>query len=114
MVGLERPSGTRWLWLPWRRWNLVQVVEAADEIPDRIPRKGVVIVGTPKAPKWLAFDCPCRERHRVMLNADSRRRPFWRIKDARQLTLAPSVDETRGSTRCHYVIQRGRIRWVSS
>lgn len=114
MAGLERPKWTRWLWNPWRAWGIVQIVEAADEIPDWIPQRGVVIVGTPDAPKWLAFDCPCRERHRVLLNADSRRRPYWRIEDASNLTLAPSIDETRAAVRCHYRIRRGRIRWATS
>jgi hypothetical protein len=112
MASLSRFPWTSWLPNPGRRWHLYRVVEAADEIPDRIPRKAVVLVGSVGRPTWIAFDCPCSERHRVMLNADRSRWPRWTIKKNRHLTLAPSIDETRGSTRCHYLIQRGRVRWV--
>lgn len=114
MARLRLPRNGWWAWFPWRRWSLIQEVEAADEIPEHIPEKGVVVVGTIAAPKWLAFDCPCKEPHRVMLNADARRRPHWVIKESQRLTLSPSVDERRTNKRCHYWIRRGRIRWVSA
>ncbi|MFD0309125.1 DUF6527 family protein [Streptomyces sp. NPDC127119] len=62
--------------------------------------------------KWLIFDCPCRERHRVMINLDSGNRPAWTVLTLSPLTLAPSVDEVRGTTRCHYFIRNGRIQWT--
>lgn len=106
--GLSLPAR---LWF-WRSWEVVGRVDAADEIPDRIQRKGAILVGDFDAPTWIAFDCPCSERHRVMLNTDRRRRPTWTIDNGQPLTLSPSVDEVRTSKRCHYLIKRGRIRWA--
>lgn len=105
-----------WNRLRWTgsRLRIVQVVAAADEIPGRLPRKGAVIVGSLKNPTWVAFDCPCTDHHRVMLNLDARRRPAWVMQSFNPLTLRPSIDEFRGQKRCHYFIQAGRVQWASS
>lgn len=102
-----------WHWIPWPFWRLVAIVEAADEIPERVPRRGVLLVGTHVQPKWLAFDCPCGSGHRVMINLDANRRPCWRFLGSRLLTISPSVDSCMADHRCHYLITRGRVVWVS-
>lgn len=100
-------------WLPFRRWRLVGVVDDADAIPDRLPPRGVVLVGPPDRPKWAAFDCPCGVGHRILLNTDPARRPAWRVTlDGRHVTLAPSVDFVGATKRCHYFVRHGRIQWV--
>jgi hypothetical protein len=104
-----------WLsgWLPSRRgFRVVAIVDAADEIPDDLPRMGAVLVGTTERPTWLAFDCPCRDHHRVMLNLDRNRRPTWAVIGTKPLTVRPSIDEYRGAERCHYFIRQGRVQWV--
>lgn len=102
-----------WLeWLPWRAWRLVAVVEAADEIPDKLPPKGAVLVGSVRHPKWLAFDCPCRENHRIMVTLERLHKPHWKLMPGERLTLSPSVDAFRNGRRCHYVIRNGRTLWV--
>lgn len=87
-------------------------VEAGDEVPEHLPRKGAFLVGRPNEPSWLAFDCPCNEGHRVMLNVNPHRRPNWLLKRLKPITLLPSIDQKRGDKRCHYFITRGRIQWV--
>lgn len=101
-------------WFPFfRSWRLVGVTPDADEIPDRLPPKGVVLVGSPERPKWVAFDCPCGAGHRIMLNADGGRRPFWQVGvHDRRVTLFPSVDYVGGRKRCHYFVRNGQIDWV--
>lgn len=102
-----------WLeWLPWRSWRLVGTVEAADEVPMTLPPKGAVLVGTSTYPKWLAFDCPCRQNHRIMVTLDVHHKPHWDLLPGKRLTLSPSVDAWRGGKRCHYVIRNGRTLWV--
>lgn len=90
------------------------MVESADEVPERLPRNGIVLVGSHGRLKWVAFDCPCRADHRILLNVDSGRRPFWQVtKDhAGRLTVSPSVDAMNGRSRCHYFIRDGRILWA--
>lgn len=112
MVGLlKRSLGG---WLPWTRhkYRVSLVVEAADEVPEHLPRYEAVVVGSLEYPKWIAFDCPCEERHRVMLNLDPRRRPTWSVRSAEPLTLNPSIDYQELGKRCHYIIRKGKVLWI--
>lgn len=95
-----------------RRWQVAMTVGRMSDVPERLARGSAVIVGRATAPKWLVFDCPCRLRHRVMLNLDLRRQPRWTVETFRPLTLRPSVDDDSYGTACHYRILAGKIRWV--
>lgn len=101
-----------WQWLPIHSWRIVAVVESADEIPQRLPRNGVVLVGTSTYPKWIVFDCPCRNGHRIMLNTDKARRPYWILKKQDNLTIHPSIDFQDTKRRCHFFIRNGRMTWA--
>ena len=104
-----------WDWLPFQRWRQVDLVESADEAPERLPRRGVVLVGQADALKWAVFDCPCGRGHRIMLNLDQRRRPAWRVAVARRwrYTIIPSVDALAHGRRCHYHVRDGKTVWVA-
>lgn len=103
-----------WQWWPLRAWRTVGVVESADEIPDRLPRRGAVLVGAPGRFKWVSFDCPCRRKHRVLLNTDRARRPFWAVEvsDRGRLSISPSIDQLDGGRRCHYFVRDGKTLWT--
>lgn len=101
-----------WEWLPIWPWRVVATVEAADEVPEKIPRNGVVFVGTRKHPKWLVFDCPCRNRHRIMVSLEVAHSPHWRLTGGKKLTLWPSVDYRTPTLQCHYFIKQGKVIWV--
>lgn len=101
-------------WLPFQGWRIVAQIEAADEIPERLPWRGAVIVGSQGAPKWIAFDCACGKGHRIMLNLDRKRRPSWQIKSSKwnRLTISPSIDFSDQERRCHYFVRDGRVQWT--
>ncbi|MEI9424196.1 DUF6527 family protein [Mesorhizobium sp. Cs1299R1N1] len=101
-----------WQWLPIWRWRVVGAAESADEVPDRLPRNGVALIGDVNRTKWIVFDCPCRTGHRIMLNADPSRRPYWTLNQVVRLTISPSVDFKGSQRRCHYFIRNGRIAWA--
>jgi hypothetical protein len=103
-----------WQWLPFRAWRTVGRVESADEVPDRLPRNGSVIVVSGGLPKWIVFDCPCRKGHRVLLNTDPGRHPAWAVSRSwrGKLSISPSVDFHDGARRCHYFVRNGRIIWA--
>jgi Family of unknown function (DUF6527) len=101
-----------WQWIPGRRWRIVAAVEDADEIPSRLPRNGVVLVGSRQQPKWLAFDCPCRTGHRIIVSLDVTHTPHWILVDERDLTVWPSLDYRAHDRRCHYIISYGRVVWT--
>ena len=101
-----------WQWLPLWRWRIVGGTESADEVPDRLPRNAVTLVGDPRRAKWIIFDCPCRTGHRIMLNADTGRKPYWTLNGTPSLTISPSVDYRGAQRRCHYFIRDGKIIWA--
>jgi hypothetical protein len=101
-----------WEWLPFWRWRVIGQVGSADEVPDRLPRNAVALVGDGSRTKWIVFDCPCRKGHRIMLNADVARRPRWTLKQVQRLTISPSIDYRGSERRCHYNIRSGRIEWA--
>lgn len=99
-------------WLPFQPWRIIGSADSVDEIPDRLPRNGVTLVGDGTRTKWVVFDCPCRTGHRIMLNADPARRPTWKLSNAGRLTILPSIDYRGQDRRCHYFIRNGRIAWA--
>lgn len=101
-----------WQWLPIFGWRIVVAVDAADEVPHSLPRNGAALVGSQAYPKWLAFDCPCRTGHRIMISLDRNRRPHWTVSDAARLSVRPSVDYQTAKQRCHYFVRNGRIDWA--
>lgn len=112
MAGVTRIRVPTRLRPPWRRWRVAGRVDAADELPERLPCKAVILVGPQADPTWAVFECPCRQRHRVMLNLDVSRRPRWQVSNFARLTVAPSVDAITETRRCHFWVRDGRIRWV--
>lgn len=115
--------GLRTLIVSWRSvvervfaspWRLDATVAEVDEVPPRIRPRRAFLVATPTRHKWLAFDCPCGAGHRVLLNLDRTRRPFWTVRVSRRgaLTLRPSVDYGDGPRSCHFLLRQGRVSWV--
>lgn len=98
--------------LPWRSWRIVGRVGAADEVPGRLPQRGVVLVGEERCPAWAVFDCPCGTGHRVMVNLDRTRHPFWTIETRQPLSIRPSIDNITSERRCHFFVGGGKIRWA--
>ena len=103
-----------WQSLPlfWRNWRIVGQVSAGDEVSERLPYRGVVLVGAPERAAWAVFDCPCRAGHRLMVNLDQTRRPCWRIESQEPLSICPSIDNVTPERRCHFTIRSGKITWA--
>jgi hypothetical protein len=93
--------------------SCIGAVESADEIPEKLPRSAAIAVASQGQLKWLAFDCPCRAGHRILLNLDRARSPSWTAtqKHNGYLSLSPSVNYYDGNRRCHYFVRDGKIVW---
>ena len=118
VLGADVDELRRWfqrLPLPWRRWRVTAVVESAADVPELLPYRGAaLVVFSNRRPGWLAFDCPCREAHRVMLNLDPERYPWWQTLDLDPLTIQPSVNDFSTARYCHYFIHAGRVIWAKN
>ena len=113
MAGMKKlRSWWRSLALQWRPWRIAGYVGVADEIPDQLPAKGVIVVGVEGNSTWAALDCPCNTGHRLMVNLDRYRCPVWTIDSITPLTIRPSIDDITSDRQCHFVVRRGRIRWA--
>ena len=113
MAGMKKL--TAWwqsLPLPWRAWRIVGQVDAGDEVPDRLPDRGVVLVGMPEDATWAVLDCPCRTGHRLMVNLDRARHPFWSVDSLKPLSIRPSIDDITPERRCHFSVRGGKIKWA--
>lgn len=95
-------------------WRVTATVADMDEVPVRIRRRRAFVVATETRRKWLVFDCPCDGGHRILLNLDRSRRPFWTVRMAKRgvFTLRPSVDYNDDRRSCHYFISEGRVEWA--
>lgn len=106
-------ASLRWRdWLPRRRYRLLGAVDAADEMPERLPRRGVVVVQAEGPPTWVAFDCPCDRRHRLLMPLGVGPGNRWRLTGSAHPTLRPSVDSFDAGERCHFFLTQGRIHWA--
>ena len=101
-------------YLPTKRWCIEKIVSEADEVPSEIPNSRAFLVGTATLRKWLVFDCPCNKGHRIVLNLDSNKTPYWQLKVSifGRITLSPSVNYLGGNTACHYFLKQGRVIWA--
>ena len=97
-----------------RPWILAGTVAEGDEVPDLIPVRRAFLVGAPSNWKWLVFDCPCGAGHRIVLNLDRGRAPYWtlRLSRRRRITIHPSIDYRGRNGSCHYFIRNGRVVWA--
>lgn len=112
MGDLTSFSWLDWLAWPFRRWRIVAQVSAADEVPERLPPRSIVLVGSREFPKWLIFDCPCRRGHRIMLSLARAHWPHWRLLQFDPATILPSIDFRGHDFRCHYFVRSGRVTWA--
>lgn len=100
----------------FRPWRLGGIVSDIDDVPSRIPPRRAFLVAAAQRNKWLVFDCPCGTGHRLTVNLDEARYPFWRLRIARgrRITLSPSVDYHDDLRSCHYFLWKGRVAWTGS
>lgn len=101
-------------WLPFRRWRIVGTVEYADEIPEQMPKRAMVIVVAGRLPKWVGFKCPCGKGHDILLNLDKKRLPAWELSRSAKgkYSIMPSIDFHDAGRRCHFFLKDNRILWA--
>ncbi len=103
----------------WRRLRLtspriktVEFVDSPTDVPDKIERQTLFVVGSSEFQKWVIFECPCGHPHRLAVSLQRSHRPSWQLSfDKNGPSLFPSVD-SMGKRRCQFWLRNGRVRWV--
>jgi hypothetical protein len=96
--------------LPWNRRYRALVVE---DLPDRLERKKLYVVGGRSCPQYAAMACPHRRCATVLtMNLLPDDDPQWQLALDRQAvpTLAPSIWR-RQDCGCHFFLREGRLTW---
>jgi len=96
--------------LPWDRRYRAKLVE---DLPDRLVRRRLYVVGEPACAHYAAMACPRRRCATVLtMNLLPDDDPQWRLSIDRKgvPTLAPSVWR-KVECRCHFFLRDGRIQW---
>ncbi len=83
------------------------------DLPDKLARNIVYIVGADGYDWSAAMLCPggCGKTLEMNLLRDAK--PFWKLMEHpdRTITLRPSVWLKKGCG-CHFVLSNGRVKWV--
>jgi hypothetical protein len=93
-------------------WQIVSEVQTVADVPQFIPKHGIVCVGSGTAMKQIVFDCPCGSHHRIALNTDPKITPSWTLhRKGNRLWLLPEVILDHSSWRCQFRIENSQTVW---
>jgi hypothetical protein len=109
---------TLWIARAWRQFaddlfRVAFVVERVDELPSRLKRDRVYVVGEKGHTWYAAVVCPCGCGVALEMNLTPPTRPCWTLLEHGDgtVTLSPSVWRQNGCG-SHFLLQRGQVKWV--
>lgn len=87
--------------------------KVAEDLPEKISKKEIYILGECFDPWALAFTCPCGCKSIIQLNLLREAKPRWEFNlyKNKKITVKPSVWRKVGC-RSHFFIRKGRIVWA--
>jgi hypothetical protein len=102
-----------WVWilnkfgLRKRHYHMICVAD----LPDKILKNKLYIVGSEEYPWCLAFICPCGCQDEIQLNTLEKVRPCWKaIRGEKGSTINPSINRKVGCS-SHFFIRDGMVIW---
>ena len=114
---MTRTTGRLIDWWRRRRRNAARINKiarypSAAELPAQLGRHVVAVAGDP--PAWAALECPCGGGHRLTIRIRQHSQAtVWRLDQGPAgPSLYPSVDFDSAVRRCHFWLERGRVRWI--
>ncbi|WP_424946017.1 DUF6527 family protein [Candidatus Spongiihabitans sp.] len=88
-----------------------------EDLPDKLSKKTIYIVGGREFPFQAVFLCPknCEEKIFLNLSEQHHRNERWDITEHtdHSISLHPSVWMKTLKCNCHYWVKKGRIIWVA-
>ena len=88
--------------------------EWVEDLPERVAKDTVYIVGGERHPFRAAVVCPrhrCQQVIHLDIAPSFARRWSMTVHSDKTLSLHPSIHVTGHPCRCHYWLRRGKIRW---
>lgn len=99
--------------LEWLLPARTLAVVPGDELPERLPRRGLVLLRDSGEDWCVGMLCPCGCDQKVELPLIPEAKPRWklRVEPDGSPTLTPSV-WLRDGCRSHFFVRRGKVDWV--
>lgn len=96
----------------WFKGRQVLVLEQVDEIPDRLAKGKLYLLGEGRHLWAVAMQCPCSCGDIIHLNLLLDARPCWRLIKHRDgtVSLSPSIWR-QGGCLSHFFIRNNRVEW---
>lgn len=94
------------------RIDTIRTYPCAAALPEQLGRHVLAVAGDPTA--WAVMECPCGNGHRLRIRIRPHRNAtVWQLSHTSGgPSLCPSVDFDSADRRCHFWLDRGRVRWV--
>jgi len=92
-------------------------VEWVEDLPNKIIKNTIYIVGGKEYPFHACFVCPRRECNQLIaLDISPELNPRWRITEYSKggISLNPSIYVTSFRCQCHYWVKKGKIHWAEA
>ena len=91
-----------------RQYTDVKFVNSLPDVPIEIGNDIYIIRSTGKA-KWVVFDCPCLNGHKLTVNLMKNTYPRWKLKLFRKkVSLSPSIMVTDHACKSHFWMESNR------
>lgn len=86
-------------------------LECVEDLPGKIRKKTLYIVGTKEEPWQVELLCPCGCEDKIILPTNDSMRPRWSLKvDDGTPSLWPSVFRSKGC-KSHFFLTKGYVEW---
>lgn len=94
------------------RIDKVRTYSTVATMPAQLDRHVLALAGEPAT--WAVMECPCGHGHRLQIRIRRHESSaVWRIDETDDgPSLFPSVDFASPTRRCHFWLDRGRVKWV--
>lgn len=104
----------RWWRNLWERWSPRRklIIVEGDSLPDKLPRRDLVLAREEGENWCVGMHCPCGCRHVIELLVIPEAKPRWdiHVDPKGHPSLSPSVWLIKGC-RSHFWLRNGRVEW---
>ena len=91
-----------------RQYSAVKFVNSLPDVPNEV-KNDIYVVVSKKTAKWIVFDCPCFNGHKITVNLMKSNYPYWKFRFfLKKISLSPSIIVTDHFCRSHFWLESNR------